>query len=222
MVKAVIFDMYETLITHYHSPLYFSAQIAADAGIPVDKFQALWRPVEQKRTLGELTFEDTLEFILKENQRYSAELMAKIVEKRKTIKRDCFRHLHPEVIPLLKRLKENGLAIGLISNCFSEEAEIIRESVLFPYFDAALLSFEQGLQKPDERIFIRCMDRLGVEAAECVYVGDGGSLELETASKFVMKEVQAVWYLTEDSTHPVKRKPSFPQAETPLEILNYV
>ena len=52
MVKAVIFDMYETLITHYHSPLYFSAQIAADAGIPVDKFQALWRPVEQKRTLG--------------------------------------------------------------------------------------------------------------------------------------------------------------------------
>ena len=31
MIKAVIFDMYETLITHYDSPLYFSMHMAADA-----------------------------------------------------------------------------------------------------------------------------------------------------------------------------------------------
>lgn len=36
MMKAVIFDMYETLITHYHCPLYFSAEMAADA------VQAVW------------------------------------------------------------------------------------------------------------------------------------------------------------------------------------
>ncbi len=36
MTQAVIFDMFETLITHYQSPLYFGAQMAMDAGIPED------------------------------------------------------------------------------------------------------------------------------------------------------------------------------------------
>ena len=39
MIKAVIFDMYETLITHYESPIYFGKEIAMDAGMPVEKFQ---------------------------------------------------------------------------------------------------------------------------------------------------------------------------------------
>lgn len=42
MLKAVIFDMYKTLITLYESPLYFGTQIALDAGIEEEKFQKLW------------------------------------------------------------------------------------------------------------------------------------------------------------------------------------
>ena len=34
VLKAVIFDMYETLITLFESPVYFSTQMAEDAGIP--------------------------------------------------------------------------------------------------------------------------------------------------------------------------------------------
>ena len=63
MIRAVIFDMFETLITHYHSPLYFGAQMAEDAGIPEAKFQSLWRPTEQDRTIGKLTLEEVLEII---------------------------------------------------------------------------------------------------------------------------------------------------------------
>ncbi len=43
MVKAVIFDMYETLITLHESPLYFGSQMALDAGIEEEKFQEIWR-----------------------------------------------------------------------------------------------------------------------------------------------------------------------------------
>lgn len=222
MIKAVIFDMFETLITHYESPLYFGSQMAVDVGIPEDKFQALWRPTEYERTVGKLTLEQALKFILKENQCYSEELLNMLVEKRKAAKRECFRHLHPEIIPMLKELKNQGLYIGLISNCFSEEVEAIKNSELFPYFDAAYLSFEQGLQKPDEEIFVRCMDSLSVKADECIYVGDGGSLELETSKKLGMKAVQAVWYLKEGTTQPSKRKKEFTQLETPLDILEYI
>lgn len=219
MIKAVIFDMYETLITHYESPLYFGAQMAQDAGIPEEDFKKLWRSTESDRAIGKLTLEEALEIVLRSNQCYSEELLNKLAMKRKAAKVECFRHLHSEIIPMLRELQKRGLRIGLISNCFSEEAEVIRESELFPFFDAAYLSYEQGIQKPEKEIFIRCMDCLSVKAEECVYVGDGGSFELETASELGMTAVQAVWYLKEGTTQPSKRNRNFSQVETPLGIL---
>ncbi len=220
MVRAVIFDMFETLITHYQSPLYFGKQMAEDVGMPVDHFHSLWHTTEEDRSLGKLTLEEVIENILRVNHRYSEALLKKIVDKRIAAKEECFRHLHSEIIPMLTALKKMGLRIGLISNCFSEEAKVIRSSELFPYFNAVYLSYEQGLQKPDEEIFRRCMEGLAVAAEECLYVGDGGSYELETARKLGMKAVQAAWYLQEGTSQPARRKPDFPQAERPLEVVS--
>ena len=60
MVKAVVFDMYETLITLHAAPLYFSAEMAADAGIAVEAFRKAWYPSEMDRTLGKLDLEAAL------------------------------------------------------------------------------------------------------------------------------------------------------------------
>lgn len=222
MTKAVIFDMYETLITHYNCPLYFSTEMAADAGISVEKFQPLWRSTEYERTVGKMNFEDVITRILEENNCYSEVVLKKIADKRTAIKEECFKHLHDEIIPMLEALKEKGIKIGLISNCFSEEAVVIRRSVLFPYFDEVCLSYEEGLQKPDVEIYRRCVDKLSVAPQECVYVGDGGSFELETAKELGMKAVQAVWYLKEGTFQPKGRMKEFEQAERPLEVLEYV
>jgi putative hydrolase of the HAD superfamily len=222
MIRAVIFDMFETLITHYQSPLYFGVQMAEDSGIPEDRFQALWHPTEHERTIGKLTLEGVLESILRENDCYSETILNKLVEKRKAAKEECFRHLHSEIIPMLSTLKENGLKLGLISNCFSEEADVIRRSELFQYFDSIYLSYELGIQKPEVEIFQRCMDGFSVKAEECIYVGDGGSEELETARKLGMNAMQAAWYLQEGTTQPSKRKHDFIQLENPLEVLKFV
>lgn len=222
MIRAVIFDMFETLITHYQCPLYFGAQIAEDAGIPKDKFLALWTPTEYDRTVGKIRLEDVLENIFLENNRCSEELIRTVVQKRINTKRECFRHLHPQILPMLAELRARGLSVGLISNCYSEEAEIIRESELFPYFDAAMLSCEQGIQKPDEAIFKRCMERLSVRPEECLYIGDGGSYELETAKMLGMKAAQAVWYLCGDAGQPSGRKLDFLQLENPFDILSFL
>ncbi len=222
MIRAVVFDMFETLITHYQSPLYFGAQMAEDAGIAEEKFQALWRPTEDDRSIGKVTLEEVLEMILRESQCYSEENLQKIVDKRVEAKEECFRHLHPEIIPMMETLREEGILIGLISNCFSEEASVIRRSILFPYFDVVYLSYEQGVQKPDEEIFIRCMSTLNVKPEECLYIGDGGSHELEASSRLGMNAVQACWYLQEGTTQPTWRKPEFAQLEKPLDILKYI
>lgn len=222
MIRAVIFDMFETLITHYQCPLYFGAQIAEDAGIPTDSFLRSWRATEYERTIGKLRLEDVLENIFLENNRCSEELIRTVVQKRINTKRECFRHLHPQILPMLAELRARGLSVGLISNCYSEEAEIIRESELFPYFDAAMLSCEQGIQKPDEAIFKRCMERLSVKPEECLYVGDGGSYELETAQTLGMKAAQAAWYLCGDAGQPSGRKRDFLQLENPFDILSFL
>ena len=60
MIKAVIFDMYETLITHYECPLYFSAEMAKDAGISEENSENMERNRNQ-RTIGKLSFEEVLE-----------------------------------------------------------------------------------------------------------------------------------------------------------------
>jgi len=220
--KAVIFDMYETLITHYNCPLYFSAEMAADAGVPVERFQPLWRATEYERTVGKMTFEDVITRILEENNCYSEDILKKIADKRTATKEECFKHLHEEIIPMLEALKERGIKLGLISNCFSEEAVVIRNSVLFPYFDGVCLSYEQGIQKPDKEIYRRCMEQLSVMPSECVYVGDGGSFELETARELGMTAVQAVWYLKEGTFQPTTRMDEFAQAESPMDVLGCI
>ncbi|MDE5747832.1 MAG: HAD-IA family hydrolase [Acetatifactor sp.] len=221
MIKAVIFDMYETLITLYESPLYFGTQIALDAGIEEDKFQRLWSVAEEDRTIGKITLEEILEKILKENGCYSESKIEYIVGKRIKCKEEAFNHLHTEILPMLRALKEKGILIGLISNCFSEESVVIKKSILYPFFDAVCLSFDEGMQKPNQAIFNRCIEKLNVRAEECLYVGDGGSCELEAAKMIGMKAVQAVWYLKEGTSQPSKRKEEFVNVETPLDILNY-
>ena len=222
MIKAVIFDMYETLITHYRCPLYFGAQMAEDAGIPVEKFQPLWRATEKDRSVGKIRFEEVIEMILRENQCYNDEILEKIVQKRVATKLACFKLMHSELLPMFEGLKQKGVRIGLISNCFSEEAEVIRKSCLFSYFDQVSLSYEEKVQKPDEKIYKRCMEGLSVKAEECLYIGDGGSQELETARNLGMKAMQAMWYLNECGMQNSKRKEDFAAIETPLEVLEYL
>ncbi|MCI9079224.1 MAG: HAD-IA family hydrolase [Lachnospiraceae bacterium] len=222
MIKAVIFDMYETLITLFESPVYFGTQMASDAGIEENKFQEIWRSEEKNRTIGKITLEDILERILKENNCFSEEKMTYILNKRIRCKEDAFKHLHIEIIPMLNALKKKGILIGLISNCFSEESMVIKKSILYPYFDAICLSFDEGVQKPDPDIFKRCIEKLDVKADECLYAGDGGSNELEAAETFGMKAVQAVWYLKEGTTQPAKRKANFEHIERPLDIIDII
>ncbi len=84
------------------------------------------------------------------------------------------------------------------------------------------LSFDEGMQKPNPAIFKRCLEKLDVKEDECLYVGDGGSNELEAAEALGMKAVQAVWYLKEGTTQPTQRKEEFEHAETLMDIIDFI
>jgi putative hydrolase of the HAD superfamily len=219
VIKAVIFDMFETLITHYSCPLYFGEQISADMGITNQEFQAIWKPTDEQRTIGLMTFEEVIEIILKKHNCYSEELLQRITAKRISTKQLCFDNLNPEIVPMLKEIKKSNRKIALISNCFSEEVAPIKQSSLSQYFDKMYLSFEQGMKKPDERIFRKCAEELEVALKECLYIGDGGSDELEAARNVGMTALQAGWYLRQSGQLADGRNDQFQLLNTPNDVL---
>ena len=161
-----------------------------------------------------------MERLMKAHGIYTPEMHRQVVEKRIAIQADCFTHLHPGILPMLSGLKAQGIRIGLITNCFSEEAKLIRESELFLCFDAHCLSWEEGVRKPDPDIYRTCLHRLGVAPEECLYVGDGGSFELEAARALGMQAVQATWYRQAAFEHKQAAiRQDFTQVAEPMELL---
>jgi len=90
-----------------------------------------------------------------------------------------------------------------------------------PGIDQVVLSYETGMQKPDSRIYQTAVKLLGVVSDECVFVGDGGSSELEGAKAVGMRAIQAKWYTNQ---HPHRRDSieGFLTAEQPLDVLQYI
>ena len=90
-IQTVIFDMYETLVTQFCSPLYYGTQIAEDLGLLPEEFLPGWRATELDRATGKLTFEETMERLMKSHGIYTPEAHRQVVEKRIAIQADCFR-----------------------------------------------------------------------------------------------------------------------------------
>lgn len=222
MIRAVIFDMYETLVTLMTDPRCFSGQMASIAGADVAAFRSAWRRTEDARMQGTMTFEKAVLSALTECGMWSEAAYAEIIRRRTASREICPERLHPRILPMLAALRQHGLRIGLITNCQSEEALAIRGSVLWPCFDAPVLSCETGVMKPDPAIFRLCTDALGVKAEECLYVGDGGSQELTAARSLGMRALQATWYMQGDPDQPVKPMADFPQAADPMEVLDHL
>ena len=221
MIKAVIFDMFETLVTLFTGKTYFSEDIAEDLGISLDDFRREWHVTEKDRSTGKYTIGEGLAIALKQLGVYSEDKVKLAAEHRKQALTDTFTAIPEETVNLLRDLRKAGKKTGLITNTFSDERDFIRESELYRLFDAALISYEQGICKPAPELFRRMTELLGVEPGECLYVGDGGSRELFAAREAGMKAVQCTWFhdLAFEPHIPCPILDEFEQAGHPSDIL---
>lgn len=224
MIKAVIFDMFETLVTLFTGRTYFSEHIAADLNQPIEAFRKCWHETEKDRSLGKYSMEEGLAITLKNLGAYSEANVELICRKRREALGDTFKAIPPESLWLLKTLREKGLKTGLITNTFSDERDMILASPLYPLFDAAMISYEQGISKPDPEIYRRAMQALNVAPEECLYVGDGGSHELDGARALGMQAIQCTWFrdLAYEPHIPSPLFGDFPHAATRLDIIKFI
>jgi HAD superfamily hydrolase (TIGR01549 family) len=87
--------------------------------------------------------------------------------------------------------------LGLIANQPRECRALLRQLGWIDHFQCILLSEEQGLWKPDPRLFQRALDQARVRASECVMVGDRIDTDLAPA---VALGLQTVWVRWHDRT----------------------
>ena len=100
---------------------------------------------------------------------------------------------------VLRTLKDRGKKIALCSNADALEMAAWDRCPAGPLFDATIFSCNEGCMKPEREIYDLCLRRLGASAAEAVFVGDGGSRELEGAraagltTVMIVEHIRPLW-----------------------------
>ena len=86
------------------------------------------------------------------------------------------RHLwsgsDPDTPATLSRLRAAGWRLGVVSNSDGKVEGALAAAGLLKHFDVAIDSALVGVEKPDPAIFHAALDRMGMRAAEALYVGD--------------------------------------------------
>jgi len=80
--------------------------------------------------------------------------------------------LYEETSEVLKKLKAMNIKLGIISNWDLTARDILRENKIIKYFDDILISAEEGVEKPNSKLFIKSINKLNVEPEKALYVGD--------------------------------------------------
>jgi putative hydrolase of the HAD superfamily len=92
-----------------------------------------------------------------------------------------------DVVPCLERLKRRGVKLGIISNWDERLRPLLHELQLTPFFDAVIISCEQGCRKPSIQIFERARKLLAVPAKAVLHVGDNADEDLTGAGSAGMR-----------------------------------
>lgn len=187
MIKAVFFDMYNTLVGFKPEREELQQEALRKFGteVPLNNLRkaygvadAWWAQKTGERALDSLSDEEKASFF----GEYEWTLLRAAgidVTKEKalqiftTIREQKYgMEVYEDVIPTLTKLKSRGLILGLITNLGREVTVTCDKIGLTPHFNFLLSSREVGAEKPDPAIFLAALERAGVQPAEAIHVGD--------------------------------------------------
>lgn len=192
MLKAIFFDLDETLIT----------RAAAIRAFIADQYR---RYRDKLENVSESTF--TERFLdIEDNGRIGKHIVyPALVEalgitgvSAETLLED-YRKLYPNfavtnpgAVETLKALRQAGFKVGLLTN----GNEVVQNGKIDvigirPLLDAIVISEAVGLKKPDPAIFLLAAERIGEVAEACLFVGDNPEVDIVGAAGVKM---QTIWF----------------------------
>jgi putative hydrolase of the HAD superfamily len=222
MVEAVLFDLYETLITESATRPAGVSSHASELGCDREAFRRRWKALRPAVTVGRMSFHEALRQITTGLGRPAEdEVLRQLSEARLRAKAEPFAQIEPQVLVMIDHLRSRDIRLGVISNGFAEDVAAWPSSPLGARFDCTAFSCEVGLAKPDPAIYQHAMRRLGVDASQTWFIGDGGDEELRGAAEAGLRAFRALWFLRR-WPHFRDEATSVPSLDTVEEIVGLV
>ena len=195
-MKAVLFDLFETLVTQKYADRPAEQSFVDKLGLNLDDVRAWWEECARERMTGEFaTYQEMLSALCRSlDASVERETIEEISRDRLRRKREYLLGVEAGVLQALLQLRSNGWTIGIVSNATPDEVASWPECPLSSVVDDAVFSCQTGYMKPDAEIYHLACDRLGILPTKTVFVGDGGFDELQGAAAVGMRPVQARWY----------------------------
>lgn len=192
--KAVIFDLFGTLIANYDRDRYLGVieNMGETAGVDPVEFRTLWRDYYVDRLTGvhssesanirwvcdRMGIETSPEQVKQANQVYLEFAVPFLMAPRES------------AVHMLYQLKMRGIKTGLLSDCGPWVPAHWNDSPFAGLIDFPIYSCKSGAKKPDADLYRAAADGLEVRAPECMYVADGNGDELLTAGQLGMEAIR--------------------------------
>ena len=204
MIKAVFFDFYNTLASHYPRREQVWVDACRELGIEVQAktlFNSLpaadmyWRDEAARSPIDDRSPEEKIDFYaeyatrilrgagVEPNRDTALQILAKLRE------HDWKFKAYDDTLPALKELKNRGLILGLISNVVQDMESTYEDLGLQSYLAFKVTSSELGCDKPDPEIFLAALKKAQVKPEEAIHVGDQYDLDIVGARGVGMKAV---------------------------------
>ena len=197
MFKAVLFDLYETLVTESGAAIRNAGALGESFGLDAKAYRREWKQLRPRVLCGQLTFQAALTEVGERlDVAIPLELVQRACDERARAKSAILQRIDPALIALTHDLRERGVRLAVVSNCMAEDVVGWTDSALAPQFDCTMFSFSAGVVKPDARIYLEALRQLRVNAEDAIYIGDGGDDELAGAQRAGLSAAQAAWFVS--------------------------
>ena len=204
MIKAVFFDLYQTLVRYEPPREEIEAKVLKDFGIETTP-EALVRPIIAadefiyneiaRQPLSARSKEEKFALyaryqavLLREaGLKYDQKAIPRLLQAMQQSQMDLV--LFNDVAPTLDDLKRRELTLGLISNVEQDMVQTLTKLGLAAWLKIIVTSQEAGAGRPRPEIFQLALKRGGVKASEAIYIGDQYHVDVVGARGVGMKGV---------------------------------
>lgn len=193
MIKAVVFDLYGTLITSQEgaeSKDEALSRIFRESGHDI-YFQEVWSArqfvsfIDYARGRANTPNEYYVKVLERLEIHPDARLIEKLVNKDSEVEKIV---LYPDVIPCVNALKTEGVKTAIVTTIAAWRFVPVLEQNKVK-IDFICTAREAGAVKPNPKIYKAVLERFGVKAEEAMMIGDDVKTDIVPARELGMKSV---------------------------------
>jgi putative hydrolase of the HAD superfamily len=171
-IKGIVFDLFHTLTGPESgwSTLPWTCDV-----LGIDRIR--WNELLTAQSRWRLAGEETDPYMILSTLAHQADVTLTEDRIREALRvrtqrfSDSLLNVPAENLEALRQLRRAGVRLGLISNADAVEVAAWNDCPLAGLFDVEVFSCVVGCVKPERAIYDNCLVRLGLSAAECLFVG---------------------------------------------------